>query len=53
MAKTTNFVGTWHILGIQNEFNLGLKTEKQFQNKNHTEDWALGYDPLDNGHIKY
>ena len=51
MAKTTNFVGTWHILGTQNELNLGLKTEKQFQNKNL--DWALGDDHLDNGHINY
>ena len=31
--------------------NLGLKAEKQFQNENHTEDWALGSHPLDNGHV--
>ena len=40
-------------LGIQQELNLGLKTEKQFQNKNHTEDLALGYEPRDDGHINY
>ena len=25
--------------------NLGLKAEKQLQNENHTEDWALGSHP--------
>ena len=32
-------------------FNLGLKAEKQFRNKNHTEDWELGSHPRDNGHV--
>ena len=31
--------------------NLGLEAEKQPQNKNHTDDWALGSHPRDNGHV--
>ena len=30
------------IVGIRKVLNLGLKAEKQLQNENHTEDWALG-----------
>ena len=33
--------------------NLGFKAEKQLQNKNHTEDWALGSHPRDNGHVTH
>ena len=33
--------------------NLGLKAEKQLQNENHTEDWALGSHPRDNGHVTH
>ena len=29
--------------------NLGLKAEKPLQNENHTEHWALGSHPSDNG----
>ena len=29
-------------LDIRKGLNLGLKAEKQLQNENHTEDWALG-----------
>ena len=29
--------------------NLSLKAEIQLQNENHTEDWALGSHPRDNG----
>ena len=29
----------------------GLKAEKQLRNQNHTEDWALGCHPPDNGHV--
>ena len=32
---------------------LGLKAEKQLQNENHTEDWALGSHPRDNGHVTH
>ena len=31
----------------------GLKSEKQLQNENHTEDWALGSHPRDNGHVTH
>ena len=31
--------------------NLSLKDEIQLQNENHTEDWALGSHPRDNGHV--
>ena len=30
---------------------LGLKAEKQLQNKNHTVDWALVFHSRDNGHM--
>ena len=30
------------LIGIRKGLNLGLKAEKQVQNENHTEDWALG-----------
>ena len=33
--------------------NLGFKAEKQLQNENHTEDWALGNHPRDNGHVTH
>ena len=33
--------------------NLGLKAEKQLQNENHTEDWALGSHPRDNVHVTH
>ena len=29
------------------------KAEKQLQNENHTEDWALGSHPRDNGHVTH
>ena len=29
------------------------QTEKQLQNENHTEDWALGSHPRDNGHMTH
>ena len=32
---------------------LGLKAEKQLRNQNHTEDWALGCHPRDNGHVTH
>ena len=31
--------------------NLGFKAEKQLQNENHTEDWALDCHPCDSGHF--
>ena len=33
--------------------NLGFKAGIQLQNKNHTEDWALGCHPRDNGHVTH
>ena len=33
--------------------DLGLKAEKPLQNENHTEDWALGSHPRDNGHVTH
>ena len=43
----------WHFLGIRKVVNLSLKAEKQFQNENHTEDWALRRHPRDNGHVTH
>ena len=36
----------WHFLGIRKGLNLGFKAEKRLENKNHTEDCALGSQPL-------
>ena len=33
--------------------NLGLKARKLFHNQNHTENWALGSHPRDNGHVSH
>ena len=33
--------------------NLGLKAGKPLKNENHTEDWALGSHPHDNGHVTH
>ena len=48
MAK---FAGKYLFLGIRKVLNFGFKAEKQLQNENHTEDWALGSHPRDNGHV--
>ena len=40
-------------LAIRKVLNLGLKAEKQLQNENHTEDWALGSHPRDSGHVTH
>ena len=42
-----------HFLGIRKVLNLGLKAEKQLQNENHTEEWALDSHPRDNGHVTH
>ena len=51
MAKRQNFRESSIFLGIRKVLNLGLKTEIQLQNENHTEDWALGSHPRGNGHV--
>ena len=33
--------------------NLGLNAEEQLQKENHTEDWAVGSHPGDNGHMAH
>ena len=53
MRKTTNFNGNSHFLGIRKVLNLSLKAEIQLQKENHTEDWALGSHPRDNGHVTH
>ena len=53
MRKTTNFNGNSHFLGIRKVLNLRLKAEIQLQKENHTEDWALGSHPRDNGHVTH
>ena len=53
MIKKTNFNRNSHFLGIRKVLNLGLKAEKLLQNENHTEDWALGSHPRDNGHVTH
>ena len=52
-GKTAKFAGKYHFLGIRKVLNLGLKTGKPLQNENHTEDWALGSHPRDNGHVTH
>ena len=39
------YIGKWLVLG--------LKAKKQLLDKNHTEDWALGRHPRDNGHVTH
>ena len=45
--------GIKNLHGIRKVLNLAIKAEKQLQNENHTEDWALGSHPLDNGHVTH
>ena len=53
MRKTTNFNGNSNFLAIRKVLNLSLKPEIQLQKENHTEDWALGSHPRDNGHVTH
>ena len=53
MRLTTNFTAKLHFLRTRKVLNLGLKAEKPLQNENHTEDWALGSHPCDNGHVTH
>ena len=41
------------IVGIRKVLNIGLKAEQQLRNENHTEDWALGSYPRDNGRVTH
>ena len=52
-GQTAKFARTYHFLGIRKVLNLGFKAVKQLQNENHTEDWALGSHPRDNGHVTH
>ena len=52
-GQTAKFARKWLFLDIRKVLNLGLKAEKQLQNENHTEDWALGSPPRDNGHVTH
>ena len=52
-CQTAKFAGKLHFLGIRKVLNLGLKAERPLQNENHTEDWALGSHPRDNGHATH
>ena len=52
-GQTSKFARKLHFLGIRKVLNLGLKAEKPLQNENHTEDWALGNHPRDNGHVTH
>ena len=40
-------------LGIRKCLISGHKAEKELRNQNHTEDWALGCHPRDNGHMTH
>ena len=53
LDKRENWRESSIFLGIRKVLNLGLKAEKQLQNENHTEDWALGSHPRDNGHVTH
>ena len=48
LEQTTDFSG-----GIRKGLNLGFKALIQLQKKNHTEDWALGCHPRDNGDVTH
>ena len=52
-GQTSKFARKLHFLGIRKVLNLGLKAEKPLQNENHTDDWALGSHPRDNGHVTH
>ena len=52
-GQTAKFARKYHFLGILKVLNLGFKAEKQLQNENHTQDWALGSHPRDNGHVTH
>ena len=52
-GQTSKFARKLHFLGIRKVLNLGLKAEKPLQNENHTEDWALGSHPRDNGYVTH
>ena len=51
LDKRKNLRESSHFLGLRKVLNLSVKAEKQLQNENHTEDWALGSHPRDNGHV--
>ena len=53
IAKLQKLRESRHFLGIRKVLNLSLKAEKQLQNENHTEDWALGSHPRNNGHVTH
>ena len=53
MRLTTNLTGKQHFLRIRKWLILGLNAEKQLRKNNHTEDWALGSHPRDNGHVTH
>ena len=38
---------------MRKNVNLCLKARNQLQNQNLTEDWALGFNPHDNGHVTH
>ena len=52
-GQTAKLARMFHFLDIRKVLNLGFKDEKQFRNENHTEDWALGRNPRDNGHVTH
>ena len=52
-GQTSKFARKLHFLGIRKVLTLGFKAEKQLQNENHTEDWALGSHQRDNGHVTH
>ena len=52
-GQTSKFAQKLHFLGIRKVLNLGLKAEKPLQNENHTEYWALGSHPRENGHVTH
>ena len=53
MRKNDKFYRKVAFLTYTKVLNLGLKAEKPLQNENHTEDWALGCHPRDNGHVTH
>ena len=48
IEQMTNSIGI-----VQKVLILGLKSENQLQNKNHTEDWPLGSHPRGIGYVTH
>ena len=53
LRLTTNFYRKVAFLMYTGMVKFRLKAGKPLKNENHTEDWALGSHPHDNGHVTH